>query len=887
MGTKILRHFIKEEEMDIPLIPPGFESFAPQILKGGVEDNNETSNNSCSISTRLETANDTANIKRTRKQRIKINYNNDPGHGPDLDKVTARWRPEDGRRPVLEDAPVFYPTEEEFIDTLNYIASIRPTAEKYGICRIVPPPSWKPPCSSLKEKSFWEKSTFSTRVQKVNKLQNRESMKMILKFNSKKSRKKRRCAQVNTTGNCDDIGVCGMDSFGFQPGPEFTLDTFHKYADDFKTQYFRRNISPEEIEGEYWRIVERPTEEIEVLYGADVDTGNFRSGFPKCGNEDGLDYEEKYVKSGWNLNNFPKLQGSVLNYESSDISGVVVPWLYIGMCFSSFCWHVEDHYLYSLNYMHFGAPKLWYGVPGDGALKLEAAMKKHLPNLFAEQPDLLNKLVTQLSPSILRSEGVPIYRCVQNSGEFVLTFPRAYHSGLNCGFNCAEAVNVAPIDWFPHGQTAIELYREQGRKTSLSHDKLLLGTAREAVKAHWELSLLRRNTSYNLKWKSVCGKDGILTKALKDRVEVESVRRKFCCGSAKAVKMESDFDTTSEKECVICFFDLHLSAARCSCSPDKYTCLSHVNQLCSCSYSEKVFIFRYDIDEMSILVDALEGKLSAVYKWANQDLGLALSSSFASRSVNFSQNIEKGSANEIGVTLISRGGGSNNKETLVIQKGPRIAKVIRRRKSHIEPIEYGVVQTGKRWCDSKAIFPKGFRSRVRYISILEPTTECYYVSEIVDAGRRDFPLFMVSVEECPSEVFIHVSARKCWEMVRERLNQEITRQHKIGKRRTDLPPLQITGILDGLEMFGFSSPPIMQVIETMDRNHICTEYWKSGQSSHIQGDAMLNELLKKANQEELKALLHILSSSGESKEDDGLLTKLLHEEIRKRPKNIT
>ncbi|XP_047306270.1 putative lysine-specific demethylase JMJ16 [Impatiens glandulifera] len=162
MGTKILRHFIKEEEMDIPLIPPGFESFAPQILKGGVEDNNETSNNSCSISTRLETldddikplihAKDTTNIKRTRKQRIKINYNNDPGHGPDLDKVTARWRPENDRRPVLEDAPVFYPTKEEFIDTLNYIASIRPTAEKYGICRIVPPPSWKPPCSSLKEK---------------------------------------------------------------------------------------------------------------------------------------------------------------------------------------------------------------------------------------------------------------------------------------------------------------------------------------------------------------------------------------------------------------------------------------------------------------------------------------------------------------------------------------------------------------------------------------------------------------------------------------------------------------------------------------------------------------------------------------------------------------
>lgn len=126
--------------------------------------------------------------------------------------------------------------------------------------------------------------------------------------------------------------------------------------------------------------------------------------------------------------------------------------------------------------------------------------------------------VTQLSPSILKSEGVPVYRCVQNSGEFILTFPRAYHAGFNCGFNCAEAVNVAPIDWLPHGQTAIELYSGQSRKTSISHDKLLLGAARDAVKAQWELNLLKKNTSDNMRWKDVCGKDGALFKALKVKI---------------------------------------------------------------------------------------------------------------------------------------------------------------------------------------------------------------------------------------------------------------------------------------------------------------------------------------------------------------------------------
>ena len=130
----------------------------------------------------------------------------------------------------------------------------------------------------------------------------------------------------------------------------------------------------ESIEGEYWRMVESPTEELEVifcrnsiilcctkllsiccpyymllclhlifyhfqvLYGADLETGIFRSGFPSKSSQLGSDSHEQYINSGWNLNNFARLPGSLLSYEISDISGVLVPWLYIGMCFSSICW---------------------------------------------------------------------------------------------------------------------------------------------------------------------------------------------------------------------------------------------------------------------------------------------------------------------------------------------------------------------------------------------------------------------------------------------------------------------------------------------------------------------------------------------------------------------
>lgn len=44
--------------------------------------------------------------------------------------------------------------------------------------------------------------------------------------------------------------------------------------------------------------------------------------------------------------------------------------------------------------MHWGAPKLWYGIPGSDACKFEEVMRKHLPDLFEEQPDLLHKLVS-------------------------------------------------------------------------------------------------------------------------------------------------------------------------------------------------------------------------------------------------------------------------------------------------------------------------------------------------------------------------------------------------------------------------------------------------------------------------------------------------------------
>nr|CAB3470272.1 unnamed protein product [Digitaria exilis] len=109
-------------------------------------------------------------------------------------------------------------------------------------------------------------------------------------------------------------------------------------------------------------------------------------------------------------------------------------------------------------------------------------MRKHLPELFEEQPDLLHNL------------------------EYLSTVVSSMKE---------KAVNVAPIDWLPIGQNAVELYREQARKITISHDKLLLGAAREAIRAQWDILFLKRNSAENLRWKSICGPDSTICKSLK------------------------------------------------------------------------------------------------------------------------------------------------------------------------------------------------------------------------------------------------------------------------------------------------------------------------------------------------------------------------------------
>lgn len=96
----------------------------------------------------------------------------------------------------------------------------------------------------------------------------------------------------------------------------------------------------------------------------------------------------------------------------------------------------------------------------------------------------LRHKMTLISPSILRKYGIPFEKVcffiftqsvyvsyhafnfivfsfilyasqvTQEAGQFIVTFPYAYHAGFNHGFNCAESTNFATRRWIDYGKQA-------------------------------------------------------------------------------------------------------------------------------------------------------------------------------------------------------------------------------------------------------------------------------------------------------------------------------------------------------------------------------------------------------------------------------------------------
>ncbi|KAI0080843.1 hypothetical protein K474DRAFT_1657340 [Panus rudis PR-1116 ss-1] len=410
--------------------------------------------------------------------------------------------------------------------------------------------------------------------------------------------------------------------FGFDEGEEHCLSSFQARDSEFRRLWFQSHppshddddphmqdgdrsapdpavncfgdvvVTETDVEKEFWRLVESPNETVEVEYGADVHSTTHGSGMPTLETHP----LNPYSKDPWNLNNIPILPDSLLRFIKSDISGMTVPWTYVGMVFSTFCWHNEDHYTYSINYMHWGETKTWYSIPGDDAAKFEAAIRKEAPDLFEAQPDLLFQLVTLMNPKSLKEAGVDVYACNQRAGEFVITFPKAYHAGFNHGFNFNEAVNFALPDWLPYGLDCVKRYQEHRKLPVFSHDELLITITQQ---------------SHSIKtaiW---------LNASLKEMTERELNTR------AKARALEigevlEEIDRPEEQyQCTICKVFCYLSQITCQCTT-KVVCIDHIDDLCKCSKSNRVLRLRFSDMELQDIQAKIAERAAIPTTWRNK-----------------------------------------------------------------------------------------------------------------------------------------------------------------------------------------------------------------------------------------------------------------------------
>jgi hypothetical protein len=186
----------------------------------------------------------------------------------------------------------------------------------------------------------------------------------------------------------------------------------------------------EELERAYWKTLTYAS----PLYGADMP---------------GSLFDDRTTT--WNLGKLENL----LDVLGTKIPGVNTAYLYLGMWKATFAWHLEDVDLYSINYLHFGAPKQWYSISQGDARRFEQVMKSIWPADAKACNQFLRHKTFLISPTTLyQNYGIRANKIVHHPGQFVITFPYGYHSGYNLGYNCAEAVNFALDSWIDYGKIA-------------------------------------------------------------------------------------------------------------------------------------------------------------------------------------------------------------------------------------------------------------------------------------------------------------------------------------------------------------------------------------------------------------------------------------------------
>ncbi|KAJ8004704.1 hypothetical protein DPEC_G00139070 [Dallia pectoralis] len=258
-------------------------------------------------------------------------------------------------------------------------------------------------------------------------------------------------------------GVLGDQHKCIYRGKSVSLTTFYRTARNTINMCFNKEPGTVEVEQQYWNVVEQRECHVAVHCGK-VDTKTHGSGFPVV-------KSEPFSKHGWNLTVLPNNSGSILRHLGA-VPGVTIPWLNIGMVFSTSCWSRDHHRLPYIDYLHTGADCIWYCVPAEEEVKLDEVVHTLLQANGTPGLEMLEKNI-MISPEVLCRAGVKVHRTVQQCGQFVICFPGTFVAKVCCGYSVSETVHFAPSQWLNMGYQAAKELKHRQVERSFSMEKLL------------------------------------------------------------------------------------------------------------------------------------------------------------------------------------------------------------------------------------------------------------------------------------------------------------------------------------------------------------------------------------------------------------------------------
>jgi len=131
--------------------------------------------------------------------------------------------------------------------------------------------------------------------------------------------------------------------------------------------------------------------------------------------------------------------------------------------------HIDEYDLISLNYLHDGAPKIWYIIHPSSYSKFEELVNqlKLFSDISSSCLSPLQHKTLLIKPSFLHLHSIEYYKIEQKINELMIIFPGIYHFYFDTGFNLSETIKYALPSW-------LEFQRRSPRLCSCSISSLII-----------------------------------------------------------------------------------------------------------------------------------------------------------------------------------------------------------------------------------------------------------------------------------------------------------------------------------------------------------------------------------------------------------------------------